>query len=85
MKDDRPLNNNDSYYTISQTITDRVSSTYSNVLRVAEGAPGGVAGTYTCNVSNVLGNDSMQVMAVGEFSVSSTACSISSKLPQGSI
>ena len=32
-------------YTLTQTVTDRASSTYSNVLTVSEGAPGGVAGS----------------------------------------
>ena len=33
---------------------------------MGESAPG-VAGTYTCNVTNDLGSDSMDVVAVGEF------------------
>ena len=53
-------------YTLTQTVTDRVSSTYSNVLRISEGAPGGVAGTYSCTVSNELGSDSDVLSAVGK-------------------
>ena len=53
------------HYTHTQTVTDRASSTYSNVLTVSEGAPGGVAGTYTCTVSNELGNSTRGVVAVG--------------------
>ena len=52
-------------YTLTQSITDRASSTYSNVLRVSEGAPGGVAGTYTCTVYNLLGNSTREVVAFG--------------------
>ena len=67
MKDGKLLTIDDSsHYTLSQTITDRVSSTYSNVLTVSESAPG-VAGRYICNVSNDLGSDSMEVVAVGEY------------------
>ena len=54
------------HYTLTQTVTDRVSSTYSNVLTVGEGVPGGVAGNYTCTVTNELGSDSDNVLAVGE-------------------
>ena len=50
-------------YTHTQTVTDRANSTYSNVLTVSEGAPGG---TYTCTVYNELGNDTREVVAVGE-------------------
>ena len=70
MKDGLPLITSDSssHYSLSQRVTDRVDSTYSNVLRVGEGAPGEVAGTYTCTVSNDLGSDSrtVDVVAVGE-------------------
>ena len=64
MKDGQPLTTDgSSYYTLTQTVTDRASSTYSNVLvlTVSEGAPGGVAGTYTCTVTNELGSDSSDV------------------------
>ena len=67
MKDGQPLiTDGSSHYTLSQTITDRISSTYSNVLTVSESAPG-IAGRYICNVSNDLGSDSMEVTAVGEY------------------
>ena len=68
MKDEMPIDDS-THYTHTQTVTDRASSTYSNVLTVSEGAPGGVAGTYTCNVSNELGSDSDEVVAVGEFTI----------------
>ena len=67
MKDGQPLTTDgSSYYTLTQTVTDRASSTYSNVLTVSEGAPGGVAGTYTCTVTNELGSDSSEV-TVGRY------------------
>ena len=66
-KDGRPLTTDgSSHYTLSQSITSRTSSTYSNVLTVSESTPG-VAGTYSCNVTNDLGSDSKKVVAVGEF------------------
>ena len=58
MKDD-----NSTGYTHTQTVTDRANSTYSNELTVSEGASGG---TYTCTVYNELGNDTREVVAVGE-------------------
>ena len=66
MKDGLPLITNDtsSPYFLSQKVIERVSSTYSNVLRVGERAPGGVAGTYTCTVSNDLGSDSRTVVVI---------------------
>ena len=66
VKDGVPLSIDGSTYQLTQTITDRVSSTYSNVLTVSETAPTGIAGTYTCTVSNDLGTDSSSVTAVGE-------------------
>ena len=72
MKDGQPLTVEDStYYTLTQTVTDRASSTYSNVLTVSEEVPGGVAGTYNCTVSNELGSDSREVVAVGKYMLSS--------------
>ena len=53
-------------YTLTQTVTYRPSSTYSNVLTVSETATGGVAGTYTCNVTNDLGSHDREVVAVGK-------------------
>ena len=66
MKDGQPrTTDGSSYYALTQTVTDRTTSTYSNVLTVSEGAPGGVAGTYTCTVTNELGSDFSDV-AVGK-------------------
>ena len=66
MKDGQPLITDDSTdYTLTQTVTNRRASTYSNVLTVSEG--GSVAGTYNCTVTNDLGSDSRVVVAVGEF------------------
>ena len=69
MKDGQPLSIDGSTYQLTQTVTDRASSTYSNVLTVSETAPTGVAGTYTCNVTNDLGSDSDSFTAVGELLV----------------
>ena len=72
MKDGQPLTVEDStYYTLTQTVTDRATSTYSNVLTVSEEVPGSVAGTYNCTVSNELGSDSREVVAVGKSTLSS--------------
>ena len=69
MKDGQPLITDDSTdYTLTQTVTDRASSTYSNVLTVSEGVS--VPGTYNCTVTNDLGSDSRVVVAVGEFTSS---------------
>ena len=69
MKDGLPLTTDGSspHYSLSQTITNRRDSTYNNTLAVEQSAPGEVAGTYTCTVSNDLGSDNVTVVAVGEF------------------
>ena len=59
-------------YSFSQTITNRSTSTYSNVMTISESVTG-VAGTYTCTVSNELGSDSRTEAAVGEFDVQCTS------------
>ena len=69
MKDGLNLTTDGSHYSLSQTVTDRAASTYNNVLTVKQSAPGGVAGTYTCVVSNDLGSDSRTKMVVGESDV----------------
>ena len=61
------------HYSLSQTVTDRAASTYFNVLTLRLSAPGGVAGTYTCTVSNELNSASRTEMAVGEFDVQCTS------------
>ena len=74
MKDGQPLTIDGSIYHLTQTITDRSSSTYSNVLTVSETVPSGVAGTYNCTVTNELGLDFSEIVAVGKDS-----CSINSQ------
>ena len=69
MKDGLNFTTDGSHYSLSQTVTDRAVSTYNNVLTVKQSAPGGVAGTYTCIVSNELGSDSRTKMVVGESDV----------------
>ena len=69
MKDGVIIDESSTDYTLTQTITDRATSTYSNVVTVNEGVTTGVAGTYICNVSNELGSDSKDVVAVAELMV----------------
>ena len=67
MKDGQPLTiDGSSQYSFSQTITNRSTSTYSNVLSISK-AVESVAGIYTCTVTNDLNSTSMNVVAVGEF------------------
>ena len=66
MKDGQPFTTDgSSYYTLTQTVTDRTTSTYSNVLTVSNGT--GVAGTYNCTVTNDLGSDSKIRVALGKL------------------
>ena len=66
MKDGQHLTTDgSSYYTLTQSVTDRVFSIYSNVLTVSEGT--GVAGTYICTVTNDLGSSSRDIVALGEL------------------
>ena len=67
MRDGVPLTTDgSSHYSLSQTVSHRPTSTYHNVLMIDDTAPG-VAGNYTCNVSNDLGSHSMSVVAIGEL------------------
>ena len=68
-KDGHPLSIDGHIYWLTQMITDRATSTYSNVLTVNERAPSGVAGTYSCQVSNQIGSDTEDVIAVGENNI----------------
>ena len=81
MKDGLNLTTDGSHYSLSQTVTDRAASTYSNVLTVSQSAPGGVAGTYTCTVSNELGSANMTEMAVGESDVATYNHSVAISCP----
>ena len=64
-KDGVPLSIDGPIYQLTQTVTDRATSTYSNVLTVSEAAPTSVAGTYTCNVSNHFGSVAEDFTVVG--------------------
>ena len=74
MRDGQPLITDGSTpYSFSQTITNRSTS---NVLSISEAV--GVAATYTCTVSNDLGSDSVEVVAVGELGLRKYTIAISS-------
>ena len=68
-KDTVPLNIQNSFYQVTETVTDRTSSTpsYSTVLAVGEMAPTGVFGNYTCRVSNQIGGDAKSVEMIREY------------------
>ena len=66
MKDGVIIDESSTDYTLTQTITNRATSTYNNILTVNEGAPGGVAGTYSCTVTNDLGTATNETVAFGE-------------------
>ena len=77
MKDGVIIDESSADYTLTQTITNRATSTYNNIVTVNEGAPGGVAGTYNCTVTNELGIATGRMMAVGELMIDvkiTTAC-----------
>ena len=69
MKDGVIIDESSTDYTLTQTITNRATSTYNNIVTVNEGAPGGVAGTYICTVTNELGSHSDLRVAVGELMI----------------
>ena len=65
MKDGDSINESSTDYTLTQTVTNRTTSTYTNVLTVHMGT--NVVGTYICIVSNQLGSDSKEVVTLGEL------------------
>ena len=67
MKDGDIIDESSTDYTLTQTVTDRATSTYSNVLTIRMGAS--EVGTYICTVSNELGSDSEEVVTLGELMV----------------
>ena len=67
MKDGDIIDESSTDYTLTQTVTNRTTSTYSNVLTIHMGPS--VVGTYICNVSNELGSDSEEVVTLGELIV----------------
>ena len=50
---------------LTQTVTDRVASTYDNVLTV-NAEPGETIGVYCCNVTNVIDSDQACVEVTGK-------------------
>ena len=67
MKDGAIIDESSTDYTLTQTVTNRAASTYSNILTIHMGAS--VVGTYICNVSNELGSGSKEVVTLGELIV----------------
>ena len=67
MKDGAIIDESSTDYTLTKTVTNRTTSTYSNVLTIHVGAS--VVGTYICNVSNELGSYSKEVVTLGELMV----------------
>ena len=53
-------------YSMTQTVTDRRTSTYENVLNISSDATS-IVGDYTCTVSNALGSDSMDFTVRGTY------------------
>ena len=67
MNDGDIIDESSTDYTLTKTVTNRATSTYSNVLTIHVGAS--EVGTYICNVSNELGSDSEEVVSLGELIV----------------
>ena len=61
-KDGVPLSTDGSSYHMTQTVTDRAFSTHS--VKICEKA--GVAGSYTCTVSNQIGSDQKSGTVIGK-------------------
>ena len=57
-KDGATLTVDGATYSMTQTVTDRRTSTYENVLTISSDATS-IVGDYTCTVSNALGSDSV--------------------------
>ena len=56
---------------MTQTVTDRRTSTYENVLTLP--ATGDAVGTYSCQVGNALGDSQMTLAVIGKIYTSSKA------------
>ena len=69
MKDGVSIDESSTDYTLTQTVTNRTTSSYTNVLTVHVGARLSVVGTYICNVSNELGYVTKEVVSLGELIV----------------
>ena len=68
MKDGVIIDESSNDYIVTQTVTNRTTSTYSNVLTIINmGAS--VVGTYICNVTNALGSDYEELVILGELMV----------------
>ena len=56
---------------MTQTVTDRRTSTYENVLTLP--ATGDISGNYSCQVGNALGDSEMTLAVIGKIYTSSKA------------
>ena len=63
-KDGATLTVDGTTYSMTQTVTDRRTSTYENVLNISSDATS-IVGDYTCTVNNTLGSDSMDFTVRG--------------------
>ena len=63
-KDGATLTVDGATYSMTQTVTDRRTSTYENVLTISSDATS-IVGDYTCTVSNALGSDSVNFTVRG--------------------
>ncbi len=61
MKDGSPLVIDGTTYSMEQTVTERNTSTYDNVLTIVDS--GSSFGTYSCEVSNALGSSGPTAIA----------------------
>ncbi len=66
MKNGSPLVIDGTTYSMEQTVTGRNTSTYDNILTIAN-VSDDVVGNYTCTVGNALGNASAEEEVTGQW------------------
>ncbi len=81
MKDGSPLVINGTTYCMEQTVTERPTSTYDNVLTIVDS--GSSFGTYSCEVSNALGS-SGPTSVTGQFKEHFTCPNVKRNYSSGS-
>ena len=70
-KDGATLTVDGTTYSMTQTVTDRRTSTYENELTLP--ATGDISGNYSCQVRNALGESQMTLAVMGKICTSSKA------------